>query len=59
MHLYEAYIRGEKHPVHIIEGGDYVTESEEDFGGDVGWYNLNQKDYDYFKSNLIEITLEI
>ena len=58
MHLYDAPFRG-KHPVHLIEGGEYLTESEEDFGyGDMGWFNLNQKEYDYFKSQLKVVEIE-
>ena len=59
MHLYEAPIRG-KHPVHLIEGGEYLTEDERYFGNDdMGWFNLNQKEYEYFKSQLKEIEILI
>ncbi|MCM1130127.1 MAG: hypothetical protein NC310_00490 [Roseburia sp.] len=59
MHLYDVKTKG-KHPVHLIEGGAYLTESEADFGaGDMGWFFLNQKEYDYFKSNLGTITIQI
>lgn len=59
MHVYDVKTTG-KHPVHMIEGGEYLTESEEDFGsGDMGWFWLNQKEYDYFKSQLREIKIEV
>lgn len=59
MHLYDVKTMG-KHPVHVIEGGGYLTEVEEDFGdGDCGWYWLNQKEYDYFKSQLKEVEIII
>ena len=59
MHVYDCKTTG-KHPVHMIEGGSYLTESKEDFGsGDMGWFFLNQKEYDYFKSQLREIEIEV
>lgn len=59
MHVYDCKTIG-KHPVHMIEGGAYLTESEEDFGsGDMGWFFLNQKEYDYFKSQLKEIEIKV
>lgn len=59
MHVYDVKTTG-KHPVHMIEGGNYLTENEDDFGsGDMGWFYLNQKEYDYFKSQLKEIELDI
>ena len=60
MHLYDAPKRG-KHPVHMIEGGRYLTEDERVSGeySDMGWFNLNQKEYDYFKSQLKTIEIEI
>ena len=60
MHLYDAPKRG-KHPVHMIEGGMYLTEDERVFNeySDMGWFNLNQKEYDYFKSQLKPIGIEI
>lgn len=59
MHVYDVKTSG-KHPVHLIDDGDYLTESEEDFGaGDMGWFWLNQKEYDYFKSQLKEVEIEV
>lgn len=59
MHIYDCKTTG-KHPVHMIEGGSYLTESEEDFGsGDMGWFFLNQKEYNYFKSQLKEVVINI
>lgn len=58
MHVYDVKTSG-KHPVHLIEGGEYITEDERDFGSsDMGWYWLNQKEYDYFKSQCHQITIE-
>ena len=59
MHVYDCKTIG-KHPVHMICGGSYLTESEEDFGSDdMGWFFLNQKEYDYFKSQLKEVVIEV
>lgn len=60
MHVYDVKTTG-KHPVHMIEGGEYLTESEEVFNesGEMGWFWLNQKEYDYFKSQLKEVEIEI
>lgn len=60
MHPYDVKTTG-KHPVHMIEGGEYLTESEEIFneGGEMGWFWLNRKEYDYFKSQLKEVEIEI
>lgn len=58
MHVYDVKTTG-KHPVHLIEGGEYITEDNRDFGfSDMGWYWLNQKEYDYFKSQCRKITIE-
>lgn len=60
MHVYDVKTTG-KHPVRLIEGGKWITESESeeiDESGDMGWYWLNQKEYDYFKSQLIEVELD-
>ena len=60
MHIYDVKTTG-KHPVHVIEGGSYITESEEvlDECSDLGWFFLNQKEYDYFKSQLKEVVIEV
>lgn len=60
MHVYDCKTTG-KRPVRLIEGGTYITEYEGndiDECGDMGWYYLNQKEYDYFKSQLIEVELD-
>lgn len=50
MHLYDVKTSG-KHPVHLIDGGNVLTEDEGCFGaGDMGWFWLNSREYDYFKS---------
>lgn len=59
MHLYDCKTKG-KHPVHLIEGGEYITEEELDqnyweSGCDMGWYYINQKEYDYMKSHLEKV----
>ena len=61
MHIYDVKTFG-KHPVHLVEGGKYITEEEvsEDYyytGADVGWFWLNQKEYDYFKSQCHQIEI--
>lgn len=57
-HPYDVKTTG-KHPVHMIEGGEYLTEEDFDNGdGDMGWFWLNAKDYDYFKSHLVEREVE-
>ncbi len=49
-----------KHPVHMIEGGTYLTEEDFDNGvGDMGWFYLNSRDYEYFKNHLEEKEVEI
>lgn len=51
---YDVKTKG-KHPVHMIEGGSYLTEEDFDNGcGDMGWFWLNSRDYDYFKNHLEE-----
>ena len=58
MHVYDVKTTG-KHPVHLIEGGEYITEDKRDFevSGDMGWYWLNEKEYQYYKSLAHEITI--
>lgn len=58
MHVYDVKTTG-RHPVHMIEGGEYLTEDERQFeeSGDMGWFYLNQKEYDYFKSQCREIDI--
>lgn len=62
MHIYSVKTTG-KHPVHLIEGGEYLTEDNRNFetGGcsDMGWFWLNQKEYEYFKSQCKEIELDL
>lgn len=59
MHPYDVKTKG-KHPVHLIEGGSYITEDERQFdpSGDMGWFWLNQREYDYYKSRAREIEIE-
>lgn len=58
MHLYDVKTTG-KHPVHLIEGGEYITKDQRDFGcADMGWFWLNEKEYQYFKSQCHEIEIE-
>ena len=57
MHPYVVTTKG-KHPVHLVAGGEYITEDERSFdtdSSDMGWFCLNQKEYDYFKSQCHEI----
>ena len=57
MHIYDVKTSG-KHPVHLISGGEYITEdTREDFESDMGWFWLNQKEYNYFKSMCEEIDI--
>ena len=51
-----------KHPVHMIEGGDYITEdmdTEFNPAGDMGVYGLNSKDYEWFKNHLKDVEVEV
>lgn len=59
MHIYDVKTKG-KHLVRVIEGGDYITEYDgEDINpsGDLYWFYLNQKEYDYYRSQLKEVYL--
>ena len=60
MHIYDVKTTG-KHPVHLIDGGLIITEDDRAFeqSGDMGWFWLNQKDYDYFKSQCKEMDAEV
>ena len=60
LHPYTVKTTG-KHPIHMIEGGAYLTEDESQFdeAGDMGWFFLNTKEYNYFKSQLKEIEVEL
>jgi len=60
MHIYDVKTSG-KHPVHMIEGGQYLTEDETIINqqGEMGWFWLNEKDYNYFKSLVKEVTFNI
>lgn len=58
-HIYDVKTTG-KHPVHLIEGGEYITEDERYFGSaDMGWFFLNTKEYNLLKENLREMTIEV
>lgn len=58
MHVYDVKTSG-KHPVHLIEGGEIITEDERVFdeSSDLGWYWLNEKEYQYFKSQCHKIQI--
>lgn len=60
MHVYDVKTTG-RHPVHLIDGGSIITEDDRSFeqSGDMGWFWLNQKDYDYFKSQCKEMDAEV
>ena len=60
MHLFEDK-RKNFHPVHIIEGGDIITEDDRvlNINSDCGWYYLNDAEYKYFKSKCEEIIIEV
>lgn len=55
-HPYDVKTSG-KHPIHIIDGGDYITEDDREFCGDCGWFWLNEKEYQYYKSQVKKIVL--
>ena len=59
MHIYEVKTKG-KHPVHLIEGGEIITEDERviNESSDLGWFWLNEKEYQYFKSQCKEIVIK-
>ena len=45
-----------KHPVHLIEGGKYITLEKFDNGiGDMSWFYLNNKEYNYLLKHLVEM----
>ena len=49
MHIYDCKTSG-KRPVRLVDGGEYITQSEsENFNecGDMGWYYINQKEFEY------------
>ena len=58
-HIYSVKTTG-KHPIHMIEGGDYITEDKTVFNvvSDMGYFWLNKKEYDLFKSNLKDVTIK-
>ena len=60
MHVYDVKTTG-KHPVHMIESGEYITEdmTEYDSTSDMGVFGLNAKDYKWFKEHLVEIEVEV
>ena len=62
IHPYPISTSKAKHPVHMIEGGDYITEDMEtefDPQSDMGVWGLNAKDYEWFKNNLKQVELEV
>ena len=44
----------------MIEGGEYITEDKTVFDecSDMGWFHINQKEYDLFKSMLKDVTIK-
>ena len=62
IHPYLIETSRAKHPVHIIEGGDWMTEdmdTEFDPCADLGVWGLNSKDYEWFKAHLEDVEVEI
>lgn len=58
MHIYDVKTKG-KHPVHLIDAGGILTEDDGDYGPlDMGWFWLNQREYEYFKGKCHEIEIE-
>lgn len=58
-HPYTCKTSG-KHPVRLVDGGSLLTEYKGKVweAGDMGWYYLNQKEYDMFKANMKEYDIE-
>lgn len=57
---YQVKTKG-RHPVRWVAGGSYLIEDfdvEVNPAGDLGYWWLNQKDYDEFRRNLKEVSLE-
>jgi hypothetical protein len=61
IHPYEIKTTRAKHPIHMIEGGQYITEdmTETNPSSDMGVFGLNAKDYKWFKNHLQEVEIEI
>lgn len=61
IHPYTIQTTRAKHPVHMIEGGSYLTEdmTEYDPASDMGVWGLNAKDYEWFKSHLQDFEIEV
>ena len=62
IHPYLISTSRAKHPVHMIEGGsilttDMITEFKQ--SGDMGVFGLNKKDYEWFKTHLTNIEVEV
>lgn len=62
-HIHPYFIKTTraKHPVHMIEGGSYITEdmTEYDPASDMGVFGLNAVDYEWFKNNLQDFEIEV
>ena len=58
-HIYTVKTSG-KYPVRLINGGEYLTEYSGDLdqNNDMGWFNLNTKEYNLFKSNLEKMVIK-
>lgn len=62
IHPYAIVSSRAKHPVRMIEGGQYLTENMDvkvEPQGEMGVWGLNQKDYATFKKNLTEKEIKI
>lgn len=60
MHIYDVKTHG-AHPVHLIRSGEYITEDTREFNndnGDMGWFWLNTKEYNYYKSKARKIEIK-
>ena len=57
-HIYTVKTSG-KYPVRLINGGEYLTEFEGDLdqNNDMGWFNLNTREYNLFKANLKKMVI--
>lgn len=50
-----------RHPIHMIEGGSYLTEDTREFNpaGDMGYFGLNAKDYAWYKNHTVVRQIKI
>lgn len=61
IHPYTIISSRAKHPVHMIEGGSYLTEDMTNYDpqSDMGVWGLNAKDYEWFKNHLENFEIEV